>query len=249
MTAVISGIGGGMAKAEIRAERLRAAVRSLPMFRGLGEQDQQRLIALATLRDYARGDYLWREGDPADQLTVIVHGRVKIVRHAAAGDVILELFGEGEPVGAIAVYNYMPYPASAICLEPTSLVCVPRRDYFELLDRHPEFARAIIRELTKLSIALTRKIGEMRGARVEERIARLFATLAERMGVETKEGVEIRLQLSRQEIADLVGTTIETAIRVMSRWGNDELVITGEKRFVIPSLDRLRGVFEGSPEP
>jgi CRP/FNR family transcriptional regulator len=64
------------------------------------------------------------------------------------------------------------------------------------------------------------------------------------MGEETRAGTEIRIHLSRQEIADLVGTTVESAIRVLSRWGRERLVITGEGRFVIPSLERLRTVAE-----
>jgi CRP/FNR family transcriptional regulator, cyclic AMP receptor protein len=229
---------------EIKSERILSAVRSLPMFRGLSGDDQKKVAALATLKDFERGDFLWRAGDAADDLTLIVRGRVKIVRHAEAGDIILEIFGEGEPVGAIAVYNYMPYPASAVCLEAVSLLKLPRRDYFELLDRNPEFARAIIRELTKLTVALTRKLEEMRGQKVETRIAQLFITLAERMGRETREGIEIPLQLSRQEVADLVGTTVESAIRVLSRWGREGVLITGERRFVVPSREKLKEAAE-----
>jgi CRP/FNR family transcriptional regulator len=233
-------------KPEVRSERILGALKSLPVFRGLAPEDQRRVATMASLRDYQRGDYLWRAGDPADYLTLILRGRVKIVRHAEDGDVILEIFGEGEPVGAIAVYNYMPYPASAICLEPVSLLLVPRRDYFELLDRHPEFARAVIRELTKLVVALTRKLEEMRGQRVEVRIGQLFLSLADRMGRETRDGFEIPLQLSRQEVADLVGTTVESAIRVMSRWGREGVLLTGHKHFIVPSLDRLRQAIEES---
>jgi len=225
--------------AAVAADRVLAAVRTLPYFRGLSPDDQRRVASLATLRDYKRGDHLWNEGDAAEALTLIVKGRAKIVRQAEGGDVILEIFGEGEPVGAIAVYNYIPYPASAVCLEPVTLLILPRRDYFELLDRNPEFARAIIRELTKLVIALTRKVEEFRGQRVEVRIAQLFLTLAERMGRETKQGIEIPIQLTRQEVADLVGTTVETAIRVLSKWGHDKIVITGEGRFLIPSREKL----------
>ncbi|HEY7727818.1 MAG TPA: Crp/Fnr family transcriptional regulator [Candidatus Eisenbacteria bacterium] len=233
---------------EVQLDRVWSAVRSLPVFRGVSPDDQRRVAALATLREYRRGEYLWREGEPAEALTLIVKGRVKVVRHGEGGDVIIELFGDGEPVGALAVYNYMPYPASAVCLEPVTLLTLPRRDYFELLDRHPEFARALIREMTKLVLALTRKLEEMRGQRVEVRVAQLFLSLAERMGTEAKGGVEIRIQLSRQEIADLIATTVESAIRVMSRWGREKLVITGQGRFLVPSIERLRAVAEGGPE-
>jgi len=226
-------------------DRVATTLRSLPMFRGLSPDQHQRLAPLASLREFARGDELWREGDEADLLTVIVKGRVKVVRHADAGDVILEIFGEGEPVGAIAVYNYIPYPASAIALEPVTLLCLPRRDYFELLDRNPEFARAIMRELTKLVLALTRKLQDARGQRVETRIAQLFGSLAERMGRNTDEGVLIPLKLTRQEVADLVGTTVETAIRVLSRWGREGIVVTRDDGFLIPSRARLTEAAEG----
>lgn len=230
-------------------DRVLLAVRSLPYFRGLSPDDQRRVSALATVRDYERGDYLWREGDAAEALTLIVRGRVKIVREAEAADLILEIFGDGEPVGAIAVYNYIPYPASAICMEPVTLLIMPRRDYFEMLDRNPEFTRAIIREMTKLVISLTRKLEEMRGQRVEVRIAQLFLTLAERMGKETKQGIEIPIHLSRQEVADLVGTTVESAIRVLSRWGHEKIVITGEERFLIPSRERLLAITTAPSHP
>jgi CRP-like cAMP-binding protein len=127
-----------------------------------------------------------------------------------------------------------------VCLEGVTLLVIPRRDFFEMLDRNPGFARAIIREQTKLVVALMRKVEEMRGQRVDTRIAQLFLTLAERMGKDTPEGVEIALTLTRQEVADLVGTTVESAIRVLSRWGRERLLVTGQGRFVIPSRERLR---------
>lgn len=228
------------------SERVLQAIRATPLFRGLSSEDQKRLAALAALRNYDRGDFLWRAGDPAEQLTIIVKGRVKIVTHGDTGDTILELFEEGEPVGAIAVYNYIPYPASAVCMEPVVLLTLPRRDYFELLDRNPDFARAIIRELTKLVVAMARKLQEMRGQKVDARIAQLFLTLAERLGKEVKGGIEIPIQLTRQEIADLVGTTVESSIRVLSRWGRERIVVSGENRFLIPSREKLREIAEGS---
>ncbi|HET9326319.1 MAG TPA: Crp/Fnr family transcriptional regulator [Candidatus Eisenbacteria bacterium] len=234
-----------MARSEIREERLSVALRSTPMFRGLSPAELARLKAIASLRDYARGETIWSAGDSADAFTLIVKGRVKIVRHGAGGDVILEIFDVGEPVGAIAVYDGIPYPASAIAIEAVTLIRIPRTEYFHLLDKHPEFARAVMRELTRLSIALTRKLGDMRGQRVEMRIARLFLTLAARMGRPAGEGVEIPIQLTRQEVAELVSTTVESAIRTLSRWGREELVITRESSFTIPSLARLKAVAEG----
>ena len=230
---------------DVRTDRITAAVRSQPMFRGLPGEDQARIIAFASLREHDRGDVLWTEGDAAEFLTIILKGRVKIVRRGETSDVILEIFNPGEPVGALALYNNIPYPATAICMEPTSLLLLPRSDYFELLERRPDLARAIIRELTRLTVSLMRKLQETRSQRIETRIAKLFVTLADRMGRDTPEGVEIPLRLSRLEVAELVGTTVETTIRVMSRWGREGVLITGDGRFVIPSRERLGAVAEG----
>ena len=65
-------------RAEVVAERLMTALRSLPMFRGLSQQDRERVARVAVLRDYDRGEFLWRAGDPADHLTLIVRGQVKM---------------------------------------------------------------------------------------------------------------------------------------------------------------------------
>ena len=221
-------------------ERLHAALVAAPMFQGLAPPLLDRVAGLATLHMAEKSEVLWNTGDPSDALTVVVSGRVKIVRHAEAGDVILEMFGPGEAVGAVAVYNQIPYPATAIAMEPTTLLRLPRRDWFDLLERDPAFTRAVLLAMTRLNMALTRKLAAMHGTRVPARIASLFLSLAARMGRDTPEGVELPLALTRQEIAELVGTTVESAIRVMSRWNREGVVLTGRDRFVIPDRERLK---------
>lgn len=221
-------------------ERLRNALAALPMFKDLPAPLRQRVEALATLQDVDKGDELWHAGDAAEHLTVVVTGRIKVVRHADAGDVILEMFSAAETVGAVAVYNQMPYPATAIAMEPSTLLRLPRRDWFDLIEHDQKFARGMMLELTRLNMALTRKLAAMHGTRVGARVAGLFLSLAERMGRPTPEGIEIPMALSRQEIAELVGTTVESAIRVMSRWNREGLLITARQHFVIPDRERLR---------
>lgn len=228
-----------------RAERILAAVHSLSFFRDLGPEDRALMERSATLRDLRRGDVLWRAGDPADVLTLIVKGRMKIVRHGTDVDMILDIFAEGEPVGVVAVYNRMPYPATAIALEPTSVLQIPARDYFALLERHPNLSRSLVADMSRRFLSMTRKLEESRSHSVEVRIAQLFLSLAERMGRADEGGTVITIGLSRQEVAQMVGTTVESSIRVLSRWGRQGLLVTGRGRFVIPSLENLRSIAEG----
>ena len=231
-----------------RTERIHAAVKTLPMFRDLPAEERAWIESIAVLRDLEKGELLWNAGDPADTLTLIVTGRIKIVRHGGGSDAILEIFGTGEPVGAVAVYNRMRYPASAVALEHTALLCLPSRDYFALLERHPDLARALVGELARLYMSLARKLEDMRSQRVDARIAQLFVGLVERMGRPGEAGTLIQMHLSRQEIAEMVGTTVESAIRVLSRWGREGVLVTGERQFVVPSVESLRAISEGRSE-
>jgi len=221
-------------------ERLQAVLGTLPMFRELPPPLRARVASMATMQEVSKGDAVWHAGDAPDSLTMVVEGRLKIVKHAEAGDVILEMFGPGEVAGVVALYNQIPYPATAIAMEPTVLLRLPRRDWFDLLERDPAFTRAVLLAMTRLNMALTRKLASMHGTRVQARVATLFLSLADRMGRDTPEGVEIPLALSRQEIAETVGTTVETAIRVMSRWNREGVLLTGRERFVIPDREKLK---------
>ena len=222
------------------SERLMAALAVLPMFRELPPGLRARVAAMATLQDLDKGATLWHAGDQPDSLAVVVEGRVKVVKHAEAGDAILEMFEPGEVVGGVALYNQIPYPATAVAMEPSVLLRLPRRDWFDLLEREPPFTRAVLLAMTRLNMALTRKLASMHGSRVQARIASLFLSLADRVGRDTSEGTEIRVALTRQEIAETVGTTVETAIRVMSRWNREGVLLTGRERFVLPDRARLR---------
>jgi CRP-like cAMP-binding protein len=85
-------------------------------------------------------------------------------------------------------------------------------------------------------VELTNRLAELTGGRIEPRFARLFLKLGSQMGRRERGGTFIPLALSRQELADLTGTTIETCIRIMSRWNKDEVVRTDKDGFVV--LDR-----------
>ena len=219
------------------SEALVDTLRRMTIFRRLSVEDRQRLASAAMTRTYDKGSALFNEGDPSDVLYTVVSGRVKVFKTTPRGtDVILEFFGPGDPVGAVAVYESRPYPASAVALEPTTCVLIPRQAFFALLEAHPTLVRGLLTGLTHRLVELTNRLTELSGGRVEARLARFFLKLATDMGQPQSEGTFIPLALSRQEIADMIGTTIETSIRVMSRWGKDHLVRTERDGFLV--LDR-----------
>ena len=213
------------------------AMRRTTIFRRLSSEDRQRLAATAQVREFQKGSILFSEGDESHSLYTLVTGRVKITKTTVRGtDIILEIFGPGDPVGAVAAYESRPYPATATALELTTCLLIPRQAFFALLESYPTMVRGLLVGLTHRLVELTNRLAELSGGRIESRIARLLLKLADETGQKRPDGTFIPLALSRQEIADMVGTTIETSIRIMSRWGKDEVVRTEKDGFVI--LDR-----------
>jgi CRP/FNR family transcriptional regulator, nitrogen oxide reductase regulator len=212
---------------------------AIPILAPLTADDRAALEPLCELRAYEKGDTIFEEGEAALFIHFLFVGRAKIVKSTPERDLILEILGPGEPVGAVAVFEERPFPASAFALEPCGTVSIPSREFFRLVERKPEIVRRLLAGLTLRLMALNRRLADMTGS-VEYRAARLFATLAERLGKPRPGGTFVPLHLSRQEIADLVGTTIETAIRIMSRWQKDGLVETDKDGFLIRRIEELK---------
>lgn len=213
------------------------ALRAVATFRALSPEDRARLAEIASVRGFDKGEALFAEGDASDFLYTILTGRVKVVKSIPSGkEVILEIFGAGDPVGAVVAYEGRPYPATAVAIEKATCLVLRRAPFFALLERHPTLVRGFMLGLTQRIVELTRRIPEVAGGRVETRFAHLFLKLADKMGRTGQDGAFIPMALSRQDLADLTGTTIETCIRLMSRWGKEGVVRTEKDGFVL--LDR-----------
>jgi CRP/FNR family transcriptional regulator, nitrogen oxide reductase regulator len=115
-------------------------------------------------------------------------------------------------------------------------VIIPRAEFYRLLETQPSLVRGLLLGMTTRLVELTNRLAELTGGRIEPRFARLFLKLATEMGRAERGGTFVPLPLSRQELADLTGTTIETCIRIMSRWNKDDVVRTEKDGFVV--LDR-----------
>lgn len=215
-------------------------LRRLSFFRRLSPALRERITAVARVKAYDRDQLIFAEGDPSDAFMVIVSGRVKVFKSTPAGkEIILEIFGSGDPLGAVAVYEGAPFFASALALEPVDILRIEQPAFFALLEQDPALVRGLLSGLTIRLAELTRRLAELTGARVETRFARLFLKLGDRIGRAERGGTFVPMPLSRQELADLTGTTIETAIRIMSRWQKDDVLHTEKDGFVLINREAL----------
>ena len=209
-------------------------------FRRLEPADRARLAEVARPHSYPKASVIFSEGEPSAFFITIVTGRVKVYKATPAGkEVILEIFGPGDPLGATAAYEGRPFPATAVALEDTECLLIPRVGFFALLEQHPSLVRGLLTGLTHRLVELTTRIADLSGSRVEARFARWFLKLAKDIGRPGNGGTFVPLALSRQDLADMTGTTIETCIRIMSRWGKEDVVRTDKDGFTLLDAEAL----------
>jgi CRP/FNR family transcriptional regulator len=213
------------------------------LYRRLSEEDREHLAAAATVERFEKGEAVFHEGDPAQDFFTLVRGRVKVYKVMPNGRVvILEILGPGDPVGAVAVYESLAYPATAEAMDETLCIRIPKDPFFQLLETRPSLARGLLKAMTHRIVVLANRFADHAAGKVETRFARLFLKLASEMGRAEAEGVFIPMSLSRQELADLMGTTVETSIRIMSRWGKEGVVQTEKSGFLVTDRNALEQI-------
>jgi CRP/FNR family transcriptional regulator len=212
----------------------------LPLMAGLPERELAALAALARSEHFEREAVLFHQGEPCDRVWLLQSGRVKIVHQEEDGrEVILEMISPGEAFGGAVIF--LPaHPATARAMTDVSAVSFSSEGYQRLLRDHPDLAMRLIRMLgTRLHSMMDLQI--LAGERVERRLAHILVKLAERTGRPDAEGVLITIALSRQDLADMAGTTLETAIRTASRFRAQGWLKTRRGGYlVITDLARLQ---------
>lgn len=209
------------------------------LFAPLSEGEQGQVEARLVRRNLEKDEYLFFEGDPAEWLVFVAEGRVKMIKHSESGrETILVTFGPGQVVGEVAVLVGEIYPATAQTLEPTVTYGMRRAEYVELVQGHPDLAWALIEELGRRLQLAHETIRSLAVEKVERRVARVLLRMANTAGERvvdagTPGAVRITVPLSRQDIADMAGTVIETAIRAMSKFQKQGMIETREGHIVL----------------
>lgn len=217
-----------------------------PLFASLSDRERTELARRLVRRAYEREEYLFFEGAPAEWLVLLLQGRVKMLKHSESGrETILATFGPGQIVGEVAVLVGETYPATAQALEPTLAVSLRRAEYMALIRTHPDLAWALITELGSRLQRAHETIHSMAVEKVERRVARALLRMAAASGERMEGGaVRITVALSRQDIADMAGTVLETAIRTMSKFQKQGFVESREGHILLLQPHQLVAIAE-----
>lgn len=185
---------------------------------------------------FARGEWLVYQNDPPTVVGLVLSGRVKVVCHSESGrPIIVKLLGPGEVFGAIPVLDGRAYPAGIEGQEPGTWGRVSAEAFQAILASQPELAMHMLRSLSSRTRALTAAMVDQSAYEVDVRLARRLLEAAGEAGV---------AQLTRQELANLSGTTVETAIRITRRWEQGGLVQLGRGQIALRNTEDLRRIAE-----
>ena len=210
------------------------------IFASLNDDELGELANIAIERSLTPGEFVFWDGDDPDWFYMVVEGKVKVSKHSSLGkEFTIAFFEPGEMFGEVAVFENKPYPASAHAVTESKVVGIKREDFLSFLANRPQVALRIINVLGGRLRDAQGRLRDLAGERVEQRLASVLLMLSVKLG--------LTLPFTRQEIADMAGTTTETAIRVMSHLKDRGIIRTVRSKVIILDEQKLRLLSEGPP--
>ena len=229
--------------------RLHSAFSQAKVFSGLASSDLAEMAASFRAREYARGSKLFLQGQPAAVYYLVGEGQVKVFQTSSEGfDVILHIFGPGDLIGALPMLGEGTYPGTAVGLTEVVAFSVSSEDFEVILKRFPAVTVNLLHFAAGIIQASHARLRELATERVERRIARTIARLASQTGVKTEEGITLSVPLSRQDLADLTGTTLFTVSRTLKAWERKGIVRASRAALTVLHPHALIAIGEDLPD-
>lgn len=194
---------------------------------------------------YPAESVICHEGSAAERLFFVAHGKVKLLRHSAAGDdVLLDLLPQGALFGGLAPLGTRHYPETAMAQTDACVLSISGAEFQQLLEQHPQVTLAVLASVARSLDDARETIRQVTTSDVRTRVATALLKLAQRLGEDAAEGVLIRSPLSRQDLAAMIGATPETVSRVMAELKREGLLDSGRQWVRIVDRDGLQRVVE-----
>jgi CRP-like cAMP-binding protein len=212
-----------------------------PLFSGIPAADYQKIIASARLKEFVRGEMLFIEGDPVDQIVLVTAGFVKVTQLGPGGDlVILRFAAPGDVLDTTTLFSTGTHCRTAQALRLCQTLVWDERAFRALMDRFPILHRNMARVLGEDLVELEERFREVATERVASRVARQLARLVEKIGRPANGDFEVCL--SREELAQMTGTTLFTVSRLLSAWEDRGLLKPRREGVTICDVSDLRSV-------
>jgi len=218
-------------------------IKKVSIFNALSDTDTKEISHYLVPETFAKKEFIFSEGDPSDWLFIVKKGKVKITKLSHEGkELILEVVSPNEIFGGIAVVRGFPYPANAVAMEDSEILKMSRKNFLSIMDRFPNLMYCMAMNIGDRIKDTHETLKNIALEKVESRIASLLIKLSDKAGEKVSEGVAITMKLTKQDIAEMVGTTVETSIRTMSKLTKAGLVIVRSGKIIIKDLAKLKSL-------
>ncbi len=215
-------------------------LKKIELFKNLSDDDLKELKSYLVVVSFKKKEEIFSEGDQPEWFYIVSKGKVKITKLSHDGkEIILELISPPDIFGGVAVLRNFPYPANAVAMEDSEVIKISRKNLMRLVDRFPNLMYCIALQLGDRMKSSYDSLKNIALERVEARIAALLLKLAGKVGVEKKDGLLIDMRLTKQDVADMVGTTVETSIRTFSKFKKEGLVADTDGKIIIKDKEGL----------
>lgn len=218
---------------------------TVDLFRNLSSDQLSEVMTLVRVRRLDKNTLLFNQGDAAGRAHVLVEGSVRISQSGSDGaQVVMRFIAPGETFGTVALFTDGRYPAEAFGIAGSLEASWSEGDLRELLRSYPQIALNVISIIGKRLKEAQERVRELATQRAEQRVAHALLRLARQAGETTSEGIAIAFPLRRKDIADITGTTLHTASRILTVWERVGLVLSRNQRLIIRQPSELLRIAE-----
>lgn len=218
-------------------------LKKIPIFSALNDEELKEIQHYLTKENFKKKQEIFSEGDPSDWFYILISGKVKITKMSVDGrEIIIELISPPDFFGGFAVLKGFPYPANAVAMEDSNVIKISRHNLLKIIDRFPNVMYDMTANLGDRIREFHDTLKNIALERVESRIAALLLKLADKTGEKKDKTILINMRLTKQDIAEMVGTTVETTIRVMSKFKKSGFIDDKDGKVLIKNLEALESI-------
>jgi len=219
------------------------------LLRGIDHDGIQEILKAAQLRKLNAGSYFFVEDDPAVSGYLLLDGKVKLTQVTIDGQqVILGYLPPGRVYGIIAILKKVTYPVSSQAVSDCKALAWDQKTLNQIMRRYPQIAVNSLNIMAGQIREFQNRVRDLSTKRVETRIARAVLRLANQTGKKVTDGILIDLPLSRQDLAEMTGTTLYTVSRILHDWGEKGIIRSKRQQIVILYPHGLVSIAEDLPE-
>lgn len=216
-------------------------VKKVPFFKLLSEKELELIDSITTEQTYKKGEYIFFEEEKGDKFYVIKEGQVKLSKMIENGDEqILNIFSNNDIIAEIIAFDKGNYPASAVTMKKTTLICFERSKFEKLILEHPEIGLKLLQELSGRLRRAQQNVRDLALKDSSAKVASLLIFLAEKYGDVRRDKIILDISLTQKEMANMIGSSRETVSRVLGRFENDGLIKTSRKKITIYKPEEIK---------